>query len=238
LDLKLKAGHGLVRPILKDARVEQIDGYRFFYCLPWSERSVLIEDTYYSNTPDLDVEKIRGRILKFAELQGWEIDNEERMEQGALPLDMGYPGPEVRKLEETEISIGAASGLAHPVTGYTTSTLLQQIEAMVRADADSADVDSDQCEIKKLVHRVSVVNQQLQADARYFHLLNRMLFNVARPEERYVVLERFYRLSPALISRFYAARLKWSDRARILIGRPPVPLFPAVREFSMWRADL
>lgn len=241
LDLKLKAGHGLDRPILKDARVEQIDGYRFFYCLPWTDKSLLIEDTYYSNTPDLDVAKIRQRIFKFAQMQGWEIEAEERMEQGALPLDMGFARGDDQDLSLSrtgtfKIYLGAASGLAHPVTGYTTSTLLQQIEGMVRGPIEESSGESGEeiCDLAKLVQRVQAVNRDLQEGARYFHLLNRMLFNVARPEERYIVLERFYRLSPDLISRFYAGRLYWTDRARILIGRPPVPLIPAVRELSSW----
>lgn len=233
LDLKLKFPHGLQRPILKDARVEQIDGYRFFYCLPWSEKSLLIEDTYYSNSPDLNVEKIRQRILQFARLQGWEVEIEERIEMGALPLDMGlYETQNALGLEAGQISIGAASGLAHPVTGYTTSMLFQQIESMVLTSGE--DENLDRCDLPDLARRVEVVNQNLSNQARYFHLLNRMLFKVARPEERYIVLERFYRLSPDLISRFYAGRLHWTDRARILIGRPPVPLLPAVREFSSW----
>jgi lycopene beta-cyclase len=230
IDLKLKSPHGLSRPILKDARIEQIDGYRFFYCLPWSEKSLLIEDTYYSNSPDLDVDKIRQRIFQFAQMQGWEVESEERMEQGALPLDMGMgDSPEPRKHDAQEISIGAASGLAHPVTGYTTSTLLQQIESMVRGSGENE--SADVCDLPALAQRVKAVNDNLREGSRYFHLLNRMLFNAAHPSERYVVLERFYRLSPDLISRFYAGRLNWADRARILIGRPPVPLFPAIREF-------
>jgi lycopene beta-cyclase len=233
IDVKLKAPHGLARPILKDARVEQIDGYRFFYCLPWSENSLLIEDTYYSNSPDLDVEKIRQRIFRFAQNQGWEIESEERLEQGALPLDMGLgESQHPIGVQADEVSIGAASGLAHPVTGYTTSTLLQQVESMVRVSGEGQ--SSDECDLADLVHRVKSVNERLRDSSKYFHLLNRMLFNVARPEERYIVLERFYRLSPDLISRFYAGRLQWTDRARILIGRPPVPLLPAVREFSAW----
>jgi lycopene beta-cyclase len=38
------------------------------------------------------------------------------------------------------------------------------------------------------------------------------------------VLERFYRLSPALVQRFYAAESRWTDQVRILSGRPPVPI--------------
>ena len=53
-DLRLAAPHGLTRPIVMDACVDQTDGYRFVYCLPFSEDRLLIEDTYYSTDPTLD----------------------------------------------------------------------------------------------------------------------------------------------------------------------------------------
>ena len=63
--------------------------------------------------------------------------------------------------------------------------------------------------------------------SRFDRLLARMLFRAADPPERYRILQRFYRLSPALIARFYAGQSTLADRVRILAGRPPV---------SMWRA--
>ena len=50
-----------------------------------------------------------------------------------------------------------------------------------------------------------------------------MLFG-APPERRLRVFERFYRLEEGLIERFYAGRSTLADRARILCGKPPVPL--------------
>jgi len=43
------------------------------------------------------------------------------------------------------------------------------------------------------------------------------------------VLERFYRLPEPLIGRFYAGRSTFRDKARILAGRPPVPIGRAIR---------
>ena len=60
-------------------------------------------------------------------------------------------------------------------------------------------------------------------------MLDRMLFRAADPPERYRILERFYRLSPSLIGRFYAGRSTLRDKVRILSGRPPVPLGRAVK---------
>ena len=56
LFVRLAADHGLEGPILMDATVEQRDGYRFVYTLPFSARDLLIEDTYYSDGPGLDRE--------------------------------------------------------------------------------------------------------------------------------------------------------------------------------------
>ena len=56
-----------------------------------------------------------------------------------------------------------------------------------------------------------------------------MLFRACAPGDRYKVLERFYRLSPGLIQRFYAARLTKWDKARLLIGKPPVPIPAAIK---------
>jgi len=35
-----------------------------------------------------------------------------------------------------------------------------------------------------------------------------------------------------MIERFYAGQLKWYDKARILIGKPPVPVTKALYNFS------
>jgi lycopene beta-cyclase len=43
------------------------------------------------------------------------------------------------------------------------------------------------------------------------------------------VLERFYRLPQPLIQRFYAGRAGLADKARILIGKPPVPIGAALK---------
>ena len=63
----------------------------------------------------------------------------------------------------------------------------------------------------------------------FYRLLSRMLFEAAAPDERRRVMERFYRLPEPLIERFYAGRSTLADKARILTGRPPVPVRRALR---------
>jgi lycopene beta-cyclase len=50
-----------------------------------------------------------------------------------------------------------------------------------------------------------------------------------RARRRHRVFRRFYTLAEPLIERFYAARPTPADRIRLLIGRPPIPVLPALR---------
>jgi lycopene beta-cyclase len=63
----------------------------------------------------------------------------------------------------------------------------------------------------------------------FYRMLAAMLFKAADPAERYRVLERFYRLDPHLIARFYAGQSTLLDRARVLSGKPPVPVGRAMQ---------
>ena len=51
LELELSEDGPWTMPIVMDATVPQIDGYRFVYVLPFSPRRVLVEDTMYSGNP-------------------------------------------------------------------------------------------------------------------------------------------------------------------------------------------
>ena len=63
---------------------------------------------------------------------------------------------------------------------------------------------------------------------RFFRLLNRMLFLAGSADKRWTVMQRFYRLPAPLIARFYAGRLRLADKARVLTGKPPVPVRQAM----------
>lgn len=216
LDLELEEPHGLERVLLMDATVPQIDGFRFFYLLPWSERELLVEDTYYSNHAGLKSDRIRREILAYVEKRGWKVRAIKREEEGALPLHLEAP-PADDALMPT---IGAESNSFNAVTGYTLPATLRAVQSLV--------------ELHTLSHEnVTATLARLRAGDRgqqaYMRLLNRMMFRAAKNESRYKILERFYRLPESTIQRFYAGSLSRTDQARILIGKPPVPLMAALR---------
>ncbi len=220
LELRVPGGHGLTRPIVMDATVEQIDGYRFIYCLPFDDERVFVEDTYYSDTSELDVPHIRERIIAYAASRGWHTNGGGREESGVLPVVIS--GNFKAYWDSTGLDVakaGMRAGLFHPVTGYS-------LPDAVRLGAAMPELDNRQ--------GIFFANESHRRARRhwrgggFYRLLNAMLFRAAEPKLRYKVLERFYCLSPALIGRFYAGQSTLADKLRILSGKPPVPIGRAI----------
>lgn len=222
LEVELAAPHGLTQPIVMDATVDQLDGYRFLYSLPLSPTRLLIEDTRYSDGDDLSRETLRADIVAYAAAQGWTIAGVVREELGILPIALagdidGYWG------ESTLPEVGLRAALFQPITGYSlpdAARLADEIAALPSLTTASVRA----C--------VAARSTQRWRERAYYRLLNRMLFKAAEPGRRFVVLERFYRLSQPLVERFYAARITLADEARILIGKPPVPVAAAMAVLS------
>lgn len=212
-------GHGLEAPIIMDGTVEQIDGYRFLYSLPFSDDRILIEDTYYSDSPELAARSIRGRVQQYAKDKGW-LGRPAREEVGVLPVLLDGE-PDTFWPEEDEVPrLGIAGGFFHPTTGYSLPLAVSNALALARLDDFSSEALSRWTRGRFLDHWRA---------GRFFRVLNRMLFRAASPNERVRVFEHFYRLPDELIGRFYAGKLSLTDKARILTGKPPVPVLQALK---------
>jgi lycopene beta-cyclase len=217
--VQLENRHELERPVIMDATSTQDDGYRFFYTLPFTDHTLLIEDTRYSDTPGISTEAYADEIRRYAAEQGWSVRTVLREEEGVLPITLGgdinaYWNSDPRKVPRS----GLRAALFHPATGYSLPN------AMRLADKLAENRDWTAANVYRLTRRQS---ETLWAQTRFYRILNRMLFLAAKSADRRVVLERFYRLSPKLIGRFYAGRSNIADKLRILIGKPPVPLSAA-----------
>jgi len=218
--VRLAAEHGVDAPIIMDATVDQLEGYRFLYVLPWDARVLLIEDTRYTDGADLDRDCLRRGVADYARSRGWTIDAVLEEEEGVLPVALGGDiEAHWRRAENAALS-GLRAALFHPTTGYSVP------DATALADAICGLVTIDAPSVERLIRERSI---RLWRDRAFFRLLNRMLFRAARPGERYRVLERFYGLPESLIARFYAAKLTGLDKLRILSGKPPVPIGAALR---------
>ncbi len=221
VELALPEPHGLDRPIVMDATVRQHDGFRFLYVLPLDARRLLVEDTRYSDRASLDQIALEAEILRYAHGQGWTSAEIVRRESGVLPVVLGGDIEAFWEAREAAPpQVGMAGAFFHPVTGYSTP------DAVRVADLIADNLDLGARGLAELLRRTST---QLWRDRAYYRVLNRMLFKAADPDQRYRVLERFYRLPSPLIERFYAGRTTLLDKARILSGKPPVPVWRAMR---------
>ncbi|MDE0878509.1 MAG: lycopene beta-cyclase CrtY [Sphingomonas bacterium] len=220
-ELRLDGPHEAPTPRVMDATVEQIDGYRFVYCLPFAADRMFVEDTYYSDTPDLDREALRTRIHDYAAARGWRVGHAAGEESGVLPVAMGGDFEAYWRSGGAKVAkAGMRAGLFHPTTGYSLP------DAVRTAALLAARTDFDGASLHEATYSLAATTWR---ERGFYRMLDTMLFRAAAPEERYRILERFYRLSPALIGRFYAGRSTMSDKARTLTGKPPVPITRAVR---------
>lgn len=216
-ELLLRAPHGLTRPLLMDATVEQRDGFRFIYVLPWDERRVLVEDTRYSDTATLEVPRLRDDIDAWLAARGWEVERVLREEAAALPIPLSGEAPQ----SQTRPTVGVAAGFFHATTGYSLPF------AAATAELISAQSDLDPARLMAVLDAAAMKHWRSMG---FFRLLNRMLFKGAEPAGRVHVFESFYRHEAEVIERFYAGRLTWTDKlAALRRGAPTVPAVRAMR---------
>lgn len=207
LELGLRKPSPITRPVLMDASVAQTDGFRFFYVLPFAPDRVLVEDTYYSDTRDLDAASLRAGILLYAEQAGLDVESVLREEQGQLPLPLAWP---YVASASSPLVAGFAGGFFHPTTGYSFPVAVRvarHVAAHLHRDVFGAEWRA--------------LHEDHARQVRFALMLNRLLFGATPPHHRRDVLERFHKLPEATVRRFYALETTWADRARIIVGRPP-----------------
>jgi lycopene beta-cyclase len=206
LELLLAEPSPRSRPMLMDACVPQTDGYRFFYVLPFDSRRVLVEDTYFSDSAELDARACESGILDYARNTGMRISGVVRRESGVLPMPTKAGPPPAAG---SPLLGGYAGGWFHPATAYS-------FPVAVRLALHVA------CSTEGLfgaAWRSLVAEHRVQF--RFATWLNRLLFGAFHPETRVGAFERFYRADEATIARFYALETTRKDRLQMLCGRPP-----------------
>jgi len=196
LEISTSLPHGIRYPIIMDACVEQTDGYRFFYVLPFSETELFIEDTYYSESSDLPVEQIKSGIHSYLKSKFQQNGFEIYQEVGVLPIPLEAP-----ILRGAGRSLGVAGGQFHLVTGYSLPSIFKNLKNL------NADLRSS----PELPPRSSFL----------YLLLNHFMFLASPPNERWRVFSFFYRHSPELIQRFYSSAMNPVDWIRFFLKWPP-----------------
>lgn len=210
--------HGIDAPIIMDACVDQHDGFRFVYVLPFTPDTLFVEDTYYSDTPRLDRDGLAGRIADY--LRGLGLTGQVvGEEQGVLPVVAdGAAFPRAGHMAGVA-RIGSRAGLFHPLTSYSLPDAVRMALVIGHARSFTSGALEALCEAHAKAH---------WRGGAYLRLLARLMFGAGLPAHRWRIFERFYRQSDGLIARFYAGRMSSRDKLRLIIGRPPVPVGRAI----------
>ncbi|CAM3774512.1 lycopene beta-cyclase CrtY [Litorimonas haliclonae] len=232
--IRTKEPHGLRNPVIMDATVEQLGGYRFVYCLPFTEHEILVEDTYYTDGPELSETQVATRVDDYINKKGWGDHELLRKEKGVLPITLAVDYDHslgLGRVAQPDGKIGISGGFYNAVTGYSFPSTLYLADEIAK---DIENIDAYAVDDISFLRETTIATahaNHVYAE-KFLRLLNRMLFRACEPDQRYKVLQRFYGLPQDLIERFYAGKLTQSDKARILIGKPPVPVTKALYNFS------
>jgi lycopene beta-cyclase len=228
--LRTARPHGLERPVVMDAAVEQHGSCRFVYTLPLGADELFVEDTYYDDSPVLDRTALSARIDRYCAAHRWDGEPLD-FESGVLPVITGGDFAAFQAAHRTEgvATIGARGGFVHPLTSYTLPFAVETALA-IAAEADLAG--------SQLAALVEARARALWRRTVLYRRLGRMMFGAGSPEERYRAFALVYRLPQPVIERFYAGRSTHADRARMLCGRSPVPVLAAIRALGSSGAPL
>ena len=211
-EVQLSADWPTPHPIVMDDRIDQTDGFRFVYSLPFEPRRVLVEDTRFSNSSSIQRSECLQHVTSYLAARrctDWTIVREEH---GVLPMPTGgiLPGSSL-----PELAGGYRGGWFHAATGYSFPLAIQVAQAVATTPPE------------QLLAALQGLSRQQAGRARFARFLNRLLFDLVSPQSRYQIFRRFYRvLDEPAIARFYGHRFTRTDAFRIVVGWPPGGLRP------------
>jgi lycopene beta-cyclase len=171
-----------------------------------------VEDTRFSNSPLIDREECLNKVRCYlAELgcTDWRIVREET---GVLPMPTCGPLP---GSELPQLAGGYRGGWFHAATGYSFPMATAVAEIVAKSP------------VAELPEALQRLGNEHAGRARFARFLNRLLFDLVKPQTRFQIFRRFYRvLDEPRIARFYGHRFTRFDAFRIVVGIPPRGLRP------------
>lgn len=205
-DYEFPRPHRVDLPVLVDATIDQIEGLHFAYCLPLSDTRLWIEDSYISESRELDRGEMGARIEAYCALRGWRNGRLEREEAGVLPIALSDDVQALWRGGGARVGkLGLRGGFFHPSTGHGLADAVHT--ALLLAEQRSFDGAT-------LRAFFEAEATQLWRKREPYRSFNAGLFE-APVWERRTILESLYRQDIELIARFYSGKLGILDRRRI-----------------------
>ena len=204
-DYRFAAPHGLDRPVLIDATVDQGPGLRYFECVPLSEDRLAVADICVSEASQPD-EQAGARIDSYVKQRGWERPKALAEHSIARPLPFGGDFAAFWRLGGARVAkVGLRGGFINPAIGRAVGDAAHTALLLARQQSFAGGVLHDlfEAEAKQLWKKREFARSVTAAQRS------------APPEQRRALLEQLYRLDPALIARLQSDRLGMLDRARL-----------------------
>jgi lycopene beta-cyclase len=227
-DITLEHPHGLSGPVLMDATCPQLDGLRFFQLLPWEDNKVQVVECFYSDSPELNTERISKSVRAYCERKDWTIESIDPEEKNVRPLPLTSESIKVSVTGEP-LPIGARAGFYHATTGDSLADAARFAEFITKIPQNPKVPEFTTTAARDQLSRL---RRPWLSRQRFYRLLNRLVFQASEPSLRYTILQAFYALPEDIIGRFTGGKTTWTDRVRILGGKSPVPLSIAMKHFS------
>jgi lycopene beta-cyclase len=203
--VRLKAPHGLDRPLLADANVEQNIGFSFVQAFPIGEDRLRIAKVLVSERQQAD-EAAAARLDHYLLMRGWNVASSEPCPATPRPMPSGGDLSAFWRIGGARVArVGLRGGFVQPATGRTAPDALRT--ALLLAAQKTFDGEA--------LHDAFEVEARQQWRRREPQRGFVAALAAAAPDRRRALVEAIYRLEPATILKFHGERLGLLDRRRV-----------------------
>ncbi|HWT13457.1 MAG TPA: lycopene beta-cyclase CrtY [Allosphingosinicella sp.] len=203
--IRLKGPHGLDRPVLVDATLDQGAGFSFVQTFPLGTHRLRIAKALVSERAQPD-EAAEARLDHYLTLRGWRTEEVETRTAQSRPLPMGGDFAAFWRLGGARVAkLGLRGGFLQPASGRSVADAARAALLLAEQRDFSGGALHDLFEEQA---------KQLWKKRDYQRSLVAALA-AAKPGERRGLMARLYRLEPGLVTRLHADQAGMIERLRI-----------------------
>ena len=190
-----------------DFDCDQRESVHFFYTLPFSKKSALIETTWLSKMNDNSEKdydrQVKDYIENHLKLQNYKIHYKE---QGAIPLF--HP---LEKKEKNKINIGTAGGMTRLSTGYTFLNI-QEHSKYIRENIEN------------------ITNSRKYKIGAKYQYLDEIFLRVLEkhPEKMSNIFFKMFKASPKTVIKFLSNKSNFFEDLSIILRMPKLTFIKAL----------
>ena len=192
---------------LMDFDCDQRESVHFFYTLPYSKNTALVETTWLSKINDNSQKDYDKQIKNYIEnqlnLKDYKIIYKE---EGAIPLF--YP---MDKNEKNKINIGTAGGMTRLSTGYTFLNI-QEHSKYIRENIENI----------SNVKKYKISNKYQFLDEIFLRVLER------HPEKMPDIFFKMFKASPKTVIKFLSNKSNFFEDLSIILRMPKLTFVKAL----------